>query len=277
MVGFQVVQFPGKKCGTQILLNDVRNQIMRLLYIKDHAVQRSVYRTFQLEHALDLISRCRLVLVAPRRWDDPYENLLHKHFRNQYDVDTGPVSRWYGGNLFGSCWTWTPESDFAWRVYVPEGKIGVIVESTVEKLLIAINSWGGLFAMRDCFVGEVQYLSGEEILAAITSENFQLSNSSSDTAHMRAIGLLLKRPEFQHEHEVRAIVECSERERIRDSVFVDVPIDPNEFIGELVIDPRIDGDNLETSVIRLRAAGYEGNIRQSKLYRLPWERDLSAG
>jgi len=246
---------------------------MRLLYIDSHAVQRQVCRMFQLEHALDLLSQGRLVLVAPRLWDDPYENLLHKHFKSQHDVATGPASRWRGGNLFGSCWTWTPESDFAWRVYVPEGKIGVIVESTVEKLLIAINDWGGLFAMRDCFVGEVQYLPGEEILSTITGESFQRSNLGSDTAHMRAIGLLLKRPEFAHEREVRAIVECSDRERIRDSALVDVPIDPNIFVDSLTIDPRIGGKNFETTKTELHEAGYTGSIRQSKLYRLPWEEE----
>jgi hypothetical protein len=196
---------------------------------------------------------------------------------SQYDVDTGPVTRWYGGNLFGSCWTWTPESDFAWRVYVPKGKIGVIVESTVEKLLLAISAWGGLFAMRDCFVGEVQYLPGEKILDAIASESFQRSNLDSDTAHMRAIGLLLKRPEFEHESEVRAIIECSDGKRIRDSALVDVPIDPNNFISGLTIDPRIAGEDLKTTITKLREAGYEGNVRQSKLYRLPWERNPSVG
>ena len=81
----------------------------------------------------------------------------------------------------------------------------------------------------------------------------------------------MKRPEFEPEREVRAIIECPHRKRIRDSILVDVPIDPNEFTSELLIDPRIDGKKLEATFKRLREAGYEGNMRQSDLYRLPWE------
>ena len=226
-----------------------------------------------MDHILDLISESRLVLVAPELWDDPYENLLHRHTTLEHDPGSGFVMRWYGGDLFGSCWTWIPESDFAWRVYVPKGETGVIVETTVGKLLSAVAAWGGLYAARDCFVGEVQYLPGEEILATITSESFRRSNDSSDTAHMRALGLLLKRPEFEHEREVRVIVECADRQRRRELNLVDIPVDPNDLLSGIKVDPRIEATVCEAVIRELRDAGYEGYIRQSVLYRLPWEKD----
>jgi hypothetical protein len=153
---------------------------------------------------------------------------------------------------------------------VPKGEIGIIVESTVEKLLLAIHEWAGMFAMRDCFVGEVDYLPGKEVVNIITGEGFQRNNQSSDTAHIRATGLLLKRPEFEHEREVRAIVECADRRRIRDSSLLDIPIEPSSFIDRVTIDPRIDRSDFETTVTRLRDVGYRGEVRQSGLYRLPW-------
>lgn len=243
---------------------------MPLLYLDNSALKRPIYRTLKLEYALDLISESRLVLVAPEEWDDPYENLMHKHAAHQHGPNTDVAMRWYGSDLFGACWTWTPESDFAWRVYVPEGEVGVIVASTVEKLLSAIHQSEGIYAMRDCFVGEVRYLPGEEIVDIITGEGFQRNNSSSDTAHIRATGLLLKRPEFEHECEVRAIIECADRTRIRDNSFLDIPIEPNRFIDRLTVDPRIDREDFESTVARLRDAGYTGGIDQSELYRLPW-------
>lgn len=237
-------------------------------------LQVPIYRTFPIGYAHELISEGRLVLVRPTEWDDPYENLLLKYFENQ--DKTGLASHWHGASLFGSCWTRIPESDFAWRVYLKEGEVGgVIVESTIEKLLSALHGWGELYAMRDCFVGQVSYHSSGSILDFLTSDSFQRSNDSSDTAHHRARGLLLKRPEFEHEREVRAIIECwdltKRRSLIRESKYIDVPIDPNCFIDGITIDPRIDQTKYQITKSRLRDAGYEGSIQQSELYRLPWE------
>ena len=112
-----------KTAGTIVswLASQLRSWIIHLLNLNSSDLQRPVYRTFRMTHAVDLASHGRLVLVAPELWDDPYENLLYKHTARNLEPNSGLVMRWYGSDLFGSCWTWTSESDSSWRVYVPKG------------------------------------------------------------------------------------------------------------------------------------------------------------
>ena len=75
-----------------------------------------------MKRLLELFQTRHNVLVAPEKWDDPFENFILKSDR---------VSRrgWYG-----QCWTWQRASDAMWRIYSGD-KNGVRMRSTPAKLL----------------------------------------------------------------------------------------------------------------------------------------------
>ncbi|MCB9914356.1 MAG: hypothetical protein H6828_04280 [Planctomycetes bacterium] len=247
----------------------------RLVNLTADDLTRHIFRTVKWAHLLDLIENNRLVLVRPTQWQDPFESLMLRQAQlHDAPESSSRVLRWFGGDLFASCWTWNPETDFAWRAYSAHCGDAVIVKSTVGKLQLALQEWAGPHAYRDCAIGEVMYRPAVELLSIVSSRGFQQTNESDDTVHTRALGLLMKRPEFQHEQEVRVIAECADESRLRRAggdVLLDIPIDANNLIESISLDPRLEPAVCRGAKAAILSAGYKGGASQSSLYRLPWD------
>jgi Protein of unknown function (DUF2971) len=145
-----------------------------------------VYRVISLERLLELFQKRQNVLVAPEKWDDPFENFILK---------SGRVSRrgWYG-----QCWTWQRASDAMWRIYSGD-KNGVRMRSTPAKLLESLPG----SAQGKAFVGRVRYLPEKPLMRfandALAPGHLKLASNAART-------LLVKRPAFEHEREVRLLL-----------------------------------------------------------------------
>ena len=225
-----------------------------------------LYRVFSQDYLLELMVEHMLVLVRPAKWEDPFENFLLTHFESS-SPGAEYTRRWHGGQLFAQCWTYLEESDAMWRIYSPD-RSGVKIKTSRSKLMRAISDVFGLYSMRDCFIGKVLYLPDTELAKTVTSKGFQRSNESSDTGHARALSLLMKRQEFSHEYEIRVICDAQSPMESISGDLLRVPINVNEFIEELVLDPRLDDDEFDRKIKLYRALGYGGEITRSKLYRI---------
>jgi hypothetical protein len=80
-----------------------------------------------------------------------------------------------------------------------------------------------------------------------------------------ADGLLLKRDAFQHEREVRLLYIDSDRE-FEGREQIEVPIDVNDVIEEIELDPRIIGGGQARRSKWLQNNGFKNVIRRSMLH-----------
>lgn len=109
--------------------------------------------------------------------------------------------------------------------------------------------------MASTYIGLVQYFSQDKL-------NNWLSNVDLSTSQLHksmAESLFIKRTEFAHEQEVRIIMSyASDDERIDDSAVL-FDINPNDFIEEYLINPRLTPCTVTDIKNRLVAVGADMN------------------
>jgi hypothetical protein len=179
---------------------------MRDNYIRITQRERSapVYRFTTIERLLNMVVQKTNTLVTPRKWEDPFENALAMHIRLlRPDGSTSPYP--LRNRAYGQCWTLTKETDASWRMYVPSGK-GVRLRSTIRKLYKSLeNRCPVPYASMACFIGRVEYRSGEGITVLFNNKEWVNRNFRGQGTHGHVDTLLLKRTEFEPEAEVRLL------------------------------------------------------------------------
>ncbi len=223
-----------------------------------------IYRIFSQDYFEASLVNKELTLVAPSLWEDPYENVFFKYF-DSHQRRENETGRWHGENLFGQCWSSLEESDAMWRIYSQDLK-GVKVKIDRTMLRPIFYNHFDIYLMRDCFIGKVKYLTEQEILEVIKSDNFQNSNSMNDTGHTRAFGLLFKRNEFSHEKEIRIICDVQEPIHATKKNILNIAIEPNSLFSEIVLDPRLPIEQFELKKEIYQKLGFMGSIKKSNLY-----------
>jgi hypothetical protein len=83
----------------------------------------------------------------------------------------------------------------------------------------------------------------------------------------------MKRKEFIHENEVRILVNIAvfdkgQRDQRIDGALYKIPINTNDFIDEICIDPRLCDAEAKVLKKKMKSLGYSGAINQSELYKL---------
>jgi hypothetical protein len=206
-----------------------------------------VYRIISIERFYELFATRQNVLVSPEMWDDPFENFILKSQHMSRD------------GWFGQCWTRHSASDAMWRIYSTNSK-GIRVRSTPASLID-----GAIRSNHDasCFIGTVQYLPERRL------QRFARSMISGDLnlAENAAKTLLVKRPAFRHEAEVRLLARRGQHSSGKLFKYV---IDPHLLFNQLMIDPRLtpeEADNLKGEI--RRKTQYRGTIMRSLLYAPP--------
>lgn len=227
----------------------------------DVEIERPVYRIFSVARLLSIFNNRRLVLVRPKKWDDPFENfILRARASLAYDDSQGLDLT---NNVYGQCWSQHPETDAMWRIY-SQNKDGVKISSTPEKLLNALNrSVEGTSG--NGYVGKVKYHSQKSLANLI--EVAHLSSNYLYTERDMAESLLFKRFEFRHEKEVRLIY-C-EKEGASQSDLYSFEVNPFNLITSIVFDPRMEKDLASVYMQYIRGIGFDGSVSQSTLYEIP--------
>lgn len=221
-----------------------------------------VYRIIGIERLFQLFETKENVLVAPSKWDDPFENFI---LSGLIAIASGEKGRFgFKDHVFGQCWTTNRESDAMWRIYSPE-KNGVRVRARVKKLIQGLRAAEVSFADISCFVGKVIYLPQDKL------KDIQINVLDSSGKGI-AQTLLYKRIEFSHEKEVRLIYYMPKPPSNIPKIF-SYSFDPNTVLDEITFDPRIDkrmSDVYTHSLVDIYKFPKEA-INTSKLYRPPQE------
>lgn len=234
----------------------------------DKDYNSSIYRCIHFERLLEMLLHKNIVLVKTRMWEDPYENFLFntKIRSGAHYTSLGSFT----DSLYGQCWTMKKETDALWRIYSPT-KQAVIIKTKISKLAKALSDSEALLDDRfDTWrkaIAPVEYFSKNKIQNVIR----QYLTLALPDPNIAFDSLFIKRSEFRHEHEVRIIIQKKGQPeddyyKNGERKFVKLPIDPNDFIEEILLDPRINESQKELYSNIFRSAGYNGKINKSNLY-----------
>lgn len=226
-------------------------------------IDTPIYRIFTLDRFTEIIKSRENGLVHPSKWDDPFENFFLKNnaqMANGEIVSLSSISEsWYG-----QCWTKNKDSDAMWRIY-SAGKTGVRVETTVRKLFVSFYDASDRFASLKYMIGSVEYKSRSEIESFLGSTTF-LQLSLGGQSREFAKTLLIKRPEFEHENEVRLLFQ--DVDKIKGSHGVATfHFDWANILSEVALDPRLTESQFITEKQNLESLGCTIPITQSDLYK----------
>lgn len=222
-----------------------------------------IYRVFSKDRLFKVFQEKKLVLVRPKKWDDPFENFIMNSTGELVDGTRFRIDS--RDRFYGQCWTLQKESDAMWRIYAPK-KDGIKVKSTIKKLLTELYNTGGPYKAISCFIGKVEYFKKEKLKEQL-QDSISISTLLTDpSCRSQASTLLLKRIAFRHEKEVRLIYYSPES---CDSDLHPIDVDPHDLFDEITIDPRATYGDFRSWKEQLRSLGYRKKIIRSLLYQVP--------
>jgi hypothetical protein len=242
------------------------------------APEAPIYRIFSLWFFEEALRLRQLVLMPPRKWDDPYEDLaVHAFITDQSATPRHKESlEKYLRPAYAQCWSETGDSDTLLRAYsqvvkdphhrrntVPAEE-GVRVTSTPRKLIAAMLDWTKERPGLSCFVGAVLYKDDAEIRQILRNVVEAHGPDAVGRGQLRAELLLLKRRFFSHEAEVRVI--CVDDRENPEQSMIQIPIQP-EIFDEVQFDPRLELFERNEREQRIRGLGYAGCFGSSDSYR----------
>ncbi|RUO31238.1 hypothetical protein CWE14_12160 [Aliidiomarina soli] len=241
-----------------MLMLKTNNYINIDLKVKD----QYIYRIISIERLIELFSNKKNLLVSPRKWEDPFENFILKSKARLSDgkiVDFG-----FRDNFYGQCWTRHKASDAMWRIYSPESS-GVRIRTTIPKLAnslaVGLHPWQNV----QCFIGKVKYLNNKKMM---DFANTVFKGKINPEAYELAKTLLIKRPAFKHENEVRLLY--FEKESGKSGSIYEYDIDPHSLIDQIMIDPRLDCSEFRKVKADIQSkTNFKGRILRSLLYAPP--------
>lgn len=224
---------------------------------------RRVYRIIPVEYLFDIFDNRQNVLVKPKLWQDPFENFI---LRSRIRLRTGQIAQFgFHDQFYGQCWTLHTASDAMWRIYSQAGT-AVRIRSTIRRVAESLSKELGEFAQIQAYMGRVQYLSNKRLTSYANS---WFPGARALTSRRSAQTLLIKRPAFKHEREVRLLYFQHSAHLTAGDLYW-YSVDPHELIDQIMIDPRMS----ETAANELRErikrrTGYQGKILRPLLYGLP--------
>jgi hypothetical protein len=231
------------------------------IWIHSDCLNTKIYRVFSKKWLVKLLESTRMGLMRPRRWEDPFENFLLRCTAKDAEGELIGLSE-IEKDWFGQCWTLHEDSDAMWRIYSPD-KDGIRVSTTIGRLFDAIYDTSDTYAQLNYFIGRVRYYPRIEIEEFLNNTTFSEFTFGGGTAQFAAL-LCVKRPEFEHESEIRILL----RDQNESSDIREIQFDPNAVFDELILDPRLDNFEYECAKTRLHAAGWTKSVGQSQLYKI---------
>jgi hypothetical protein len=239
------------------------------LHLTEKDLDRYIYRIVSLKRLKELFKAGNNVLLKPRKWEDPFENFS---LRSKVRLTSGEIIVYnFHDRFYGQCWSFHKASDAMWRIYSPKSD-GIRIRTTVRQL--AASLYSSLDSLPDvkCCLGKVLYLN-QSRLQAYSNNIFDDDGISVENLFK---SLLVKRPAFSHENEVRLLYFELDDNGYKNDVF-NYKIDPHSLITQIMIDPRIDKElayKLKKHIAL--TTGFNGEIKRSLLYAFPDDMVLNA-
>ncbi len=230
------------------------------LNLTEAELDQPIYRIIPVQWLEELFVTGFNVLVNPREWDDPFENFILK---SKIRFDAGEIGEiGFSDDYYAQCWSFHKASDAMWRIYSPN-KDGVRIKTTIRKLAGSLSANLNEWKNSQCFIGKVRYLPNKKLLAFANTALTGMPSSSSF-----ANTLLVKRPAFSHEKEVRLIY--FDKNNTENHRLFRYSINAHDLIDQIMIDPRLtetDANILKGNI--LKSTGFKGKIKRSLLYAPP--------
>lgn len=214
-----------------------------------------------MQRLKELFTYRRNTLVKPKLWDDPFENFI---LGSKVRLKSGEIVEYnFHNRMYGQCWSFHSASDAMWRIYAPE-KNGVRFRSTIATLAQGLAKAHPQHTGAKCRVGRVQYLSSQK-LSQVADSTFDDYGIGADELFG---SLLVKRPAFSHEREIRLLYCEWDDEHASDLYTYEV--DPHVMVNQIMLDPRLPLEAVKSMKEEIRAStGYAGPIKRSLLYAPP--------
>ncbi|MDQ1355324.1 MAG: hypothetical protein QG657_5634 [Acidobacteriota bacterium] len=229
---------------------------------------QKIYRIFRIKRFKQLMRSKKLVLVNPKKWDDPFENFFLKEGTiDPVSGQTVPLEN-LAAAWYGQCWTFEKESDALWRIYSPP-KDGLRVSTTIKKLFSCIWDEKDKYRSLKYFIGKVSYTSRSEIEKIM--ENTSFENISFGGHNDKFAGLLcIKRKEFSHEKEIRLLVSDLDPQKGKNGCYR-IPFDYQNILEDVCLDPRLSVDAYSALKNDFEKMGCKLPITQSELYKVSFK------
>lgn len=224
-------------------------------------LKTSIYKIIDIKYVEQIIKSKKLRFLKVNKWEDPFENLLFKiPIKINGKIVNTDVFQKISDCTFGQSWSFLSESDALWRIY-SQTKNGIRIKTNGENLfkLIKSKSDNSIY----CLLGDVKYKNEEDIIDFIKTLK---SHEDFRTDNFHEFSLFVKRKEFEHEKEFRVIFIAGFDSVERKQGYLDFDIDPNVFIEEILLDPRLNGYEVALIASKLKSFGYTGKVEKSKLY-----------
>lgn len=202
-----------------------------------------LYRYITFSQFVSLVEKRQVYLTRITNWNDPWEAALEK-VPTLMDDGT-PKLPLYSHHMdtFGQCWTLKEESEAMWNIYSPN-RDGVKIKTSASKIFSIEGLTQGILA-------KVEYTDYKTI---VVPENEKFGT------------MLLKRKAFEHEEEVRLLVNANFYQGVnyRDSNLC-FDIDPIDFIEEIVVDPRANDWLVDAIKLYCKRVGFRFGVNKSDL------------
>ena len=255
-----------------------------------------IYRIVEFDRFVSMLESSENCLTRPALWDDPFEDILHFTQQHGKIRFSDSPANYFGSYVFAQCWTFLEENDLMWRVYSPD-KDGIKLKSTPHKLLNSLNNSKkiskiinepevidyiykpeaidehngtpiqeveeDIYEELKVFIGKVEYFTLDEIAQYLKG----ITGKSPIEDLVKSV--FIKREPFKNEEEVRVGIYYF------NAVFsglyerVNYDININEFIDEVVFDPRISYYKYKGLSKLLLDMGYTNPIKRSTIYDIP--------
>jgi Protein of unknown function (DUF2971) len=239
------------------MLNN-NNYINIDLNVKD----QYIYRIISIDRLFELFSNKENVLVNPKKWEDPFENFILK---SKHQLPNGEiVDLGFRDNFYGQCWSRHKASDAMWRIYSPTFN-SVRIRTTIPKLANSLSNGLQPWQNDQWFIGKVKYLNNKKMMDFAKTV---FKGKPNPEAYELAKTLLVKRPAFRHENEVRLLYFEKDNGKHHDTY--KYAIDPHDLIDQIMIDPRVDYPEFQKIKADIKfKTNFQGRILRSLLYAPP--------
>ena len=237
----------------------------------------SIWRYMDVMKFISLLDKQSLFFTRLDKLDDPFEGSLTKHRQSARQAlerrrrailyrDSERLVESITKNTIVNCWHMNEgESVAMWKLYVPDNQ-GIVIHSTIDRLIRSFPSYRGKLPPQEGYwlptlfvkIGIVKYI------------DFDHYDGVEEDIY------LLKRHNFKHEEELRAIIEDKsfmgdphpDDPRFRGGGDY-VPCDPETLIKEVNIPPGTPGWIKDAILSLVNKYGYDFAINISSLDRKP--------
>lgn len=197
-----------------------------------------LHRIELLERFLKILDDEEIVMVQPKCWTDPMENII---FNARVIKDGLPFKHPAKDKIYGQCWSYDEDSYALWQIYttkaddngITKRHPGVRITTHLDRLQQLSDKNAG-----DFYYGVVDYLTQKSLQQLPKNEEYVSCLLSDEINDEHVKSLLLKRKSYNYEKEVRLLsIPGKELIDSKNERLCRIKIEPLEFISSIRLDP----------------------------------------